>query len=111
MTKSTLSVPEASDMLNVHPNTVFKLIEAGALPDALRLAADLADENAKLKAQLDAKPLQINNTALISMPSFILSFSQHQLSIKKSTEPLDERPIDCMISSPRKKRGAGLASR
>jgi len=32
------------------------------LPDALRLAADLADENAKLKAQLDAKPLQINNT-------------------------------------------------
>jgi len=34
MTKSTLSVPEASDMLNVHPNTVFKLIEAGALPAA-----------------------------------------------------------------------------
>lgn len=31
---STLSVPEASDLLNVHPNTVFKLIDSGELPAA-----------------------------------------------------------------------------
>jgi excisionase family DNA binding protein len=34
MTKPTLTVPEAADTLGVHPNTVFKLIESGALPAA-----------------------------------------------------------------------------
>jgi excisionase family DNA binding protein len=33
-TKSTLTVPEAADLMNVHPNTVFKLIESGAIPAA-----------------------------------------------------------------------------
>ena len=32
--KSTLSVLEAGDLMNVHANTVFKLIEAGTLPAA-----------------------------------------------------------------------------
>ena len=31
---STLSVPEASSMLNVHENTVCKLIQDGAIPAA-----------------------------------------------------------------------------
>lgn len=31
---STVSVPEASGILNVHPNTVFKLIDSGDLPAA-----------------------------------------------------------------------------
>lgn len=34
MTKSTLTVPEAAEMLAIHPNSVFKLIDAGALPAA-----------------------------------------------------------------------------
>ena len=32
--KSTLSVPEAGELMNVHGNTVLKLIEAGTLPAA-----------------------------------------------------------------------------
>jgi len=32
--KKTLSVPEASDLMNVHANTVFKMIDAGTLPAA-----------------------------------------------------------------------------
>jgi len=34
MTKQTLSVPETANMLNVHENTVFKLIDSGTLPAA-----------------------------------------------------------------------------
>ena len=32
--KSTLSVPEAGELMNVHINTVLKLIDAGTLPAA-----------------------------------------------------------------------------
>ena len=34
MSKPTLSVHETANMLNVHENTVFRLIESGALPAA-----------------------------------------------------------------------------
>ena len=30
----TLNVTQAADLLQVHPNTVFKLVEAGAIPAA-----------------------------------------------------------------------------
>jgi excisionase family DNA binding protein len=33
-TKSTLSIIEAADLMNVHPNTVFKLINTGLIPAA-----------------------------------------------------------------------------
>ena len=32
--KPTLSAPEAANLMNVHVNTIFKLIEAGSLPAA-----------------------------------------------------------------------------